>query len=258
MNRRDYLAAGLGVGAAALSGCSSFLAAAETPRPIVPEERLDATGWEETGDDSGTVLDESYGPVTLEAVQHTLRFQDVALRKSVRERTLGEVDTALSIFFASRVDFSPNLDNLPAGAGQAEIVDQVQTNARQQFERQMENQGLTNVEEVGTGNIDVDTGETAEAVNLSAIFPFEGITFDVSEGQSVEVPAADIAIDAFLAVWHHGDYVLISGGAHPAENFKQTIESDLSAGINVSVDIDLGLQPEAYRTETRSLVAGVR
>lgn len=258
MNRRDYLAIGASVGAAGLSGCSSFFAAAETPRPSVPTDRLESGGWEQTEENSGTVLEEAYGPVTLTAVQHTLQYQDAELAQTVADRTLGQVQTALSVWFASRIDFSPNLDNLPAGVGQEQIVDQVRANARNQFEQQMQNQGLTGIEQTGTGSIDVDTGETAETVDLTAVYPFEGISFDVSESESVEIPPTDIAIDAVLAVWHHGDYVLVSGGAYPAENFAQSIDSDLSAGISVTVDVDLGLEPEAYREEVRSLIAGVQ
>lgn len=257
MNRRDYLAAGAGVGAAALSGCS-FLAAAETPTPQVPEQRLDEGGWVQTGETSGTVLERSYGPVTLQAVSHTLQFVDEALQTRVAERTLGQIEAALSVFFATRVDFSPNLDNLPAGAGQAEIVDQVKASSREQFEAQMREQGLTDIEKTGEGALDVDTGETAETVELTAVFPFEGIEFPVTEQESVTIPSSDIEVSALLAVWHHGDFVLVSGGAHPAQNFTTDVEDSLSEGITVSVDVDLGLQPEAYAEEMRGLVAGVQ
>jgi len=257
MNRRDYLAVGLGAAAAGISGCSSFVASAETPRPAVPTDRLQEGGWTETADDSGTVLKNEYGPVTVEAVQHTLRYEDAELRRQVTDRTLGRIDTALSVFFASRVDFSPNLDNLPGGVGQAEIVEQVRQNAREQFESQMRSQGLTDIEETDTGSIDIDTGESADTDNLRTVFPFEGITFDVTDSESVAIPAADIEIEGVLAVWHHGDFVLVSGGASPAQNFQQGIETELSDGISVSIDVDLGLEPERYREEVRSLVAGV-
>ncbi|MFC7028461.1 hypothetical protein ACFQH8_15605 [Halomicroarcula sp. GCM10025710] len=148
MNRRDYLAAGAGVGAAALSGCS-FLAAAERPPPEVPQQRLDEGGWAQTNESSGTVLERDYGPVTLEAVSHTLQYVDQALQTRVADWTLGQVEAALSVFFATRVDFSPNLDNLPAGVGQGEIVDQVKANSRDQFEGQMRDQGLTDIEKTG-------------------------------------------------------------------------------------------------------------
>ena len=257
MNRRQYLALGAGVGASSLSGCA-FLAEARTPAPQVPTETLANGGWTKTVDTAETVFEEDYGPLTVQAVAHTVQYIDEALQARVSERTLDQLESALSVFFATRVDFSPNLDNLPAGAGQGEILDQVQASSREQFDQQMRAQGLTEIEETGTGTIDVDTGETAETTELTAVFPFEGLGFDVTADDRVAIPPADIEVTGLLAVWHHGDFVLIAGGAHPAQNFKKSIEESLSDGITVSVDVDLGLEPTAYREEMRRLVAGVQ
>ncbi|GCF14761.1 hypothetical protein Harman_26960 [Haloarcula mannanilytica] len=257
MNRRDYLLTGASLGTAGLAGCS-FLAAAETPPPDVPTQRLEDGGWTRTDLSSETVFDRSYGPVNVEAVSSTVQYVDEQLQERVASRTLDQVATALSVFFATRVDFSPNLDNLPGGVGREELLAEVRMNARDSFEQQMEAQGLTDIEETGGGTIDINTGETAETTELSAVFPFEGITFDVTENEAVEIPAADIDISALFAVWHHGDFVLISGGAYPAQNFEQVVENALSDGITVTVDVDLGLQPDAYRTEIRNLITGVQ
>ncbi|KAA9398018.1 hypothetical protein Har1130_05895 [Haloarcula sp. CBA1130] len=257
MNRRDYLLAGAGLGTAGLAGCS-FLAAAEAPPPDVPKQQLNDGGWTRTDQSAETVFDRNYGPVSVEAVSSTVQYVDEQLQARVADRTLDQVQTALSVFFATRVDFSPNLDNLPAGVGRKELLAEVRTNARDSFEQQMEAQGLTDIEKSGEGTIDIDTGETAETVALSAVYPFEGISFDVTENEVVEIPASDIDISAMFAVWHHGDFVIISGGAYPAQNFAQTVETDLSDGITVTVDVDLGLQPDTYQTEVRSLVAGVQ
>lgn len=257
MDRRTYLTTGLGAAAIGLSGCSSFTAAAAAPRPAVPEDRLESGGWAETADESGTIFSNDYGPVTVEGVQHTLRYENAALRQQVADRTLGEVDTALAVFFATRIDFSPNLDNLPGGIGRAEIVNEVRASARDQFEGQMRNQGLTDIETTGTGSLGIDTGETADTETLAAVYPFEGLTFDVTDTESVDIQAADVDIEAVLGVWHHGDFVIVSGGAYPAANFAQTNEAELSEGITVSVDVDLGLEPKRYRETVRSLVAGV-
>ncbi|EMA09126.1 hypothetical protein SAMN05443574_11836 [Haloarcula vallismortis] len=257
MNRRDYLLAGATLGTAGLAGCS-FLAAAEAPPPDVPKQQLTDGGWTRTDQSAETVFDRSYGPVSVEAVSSTVQYADEQLQERVASRTLDQVQTALSVFFATRVDFSPNLDNLPAGVGREELLSEVRTNARDTFEQQMEAQGLTDIEKTGEGTIDIDTGETAETVELSAVYPFEGISFAVTEGEGVEIPASDIDISAMFAVWHHGDFVIISGGAYPAQNFEQAVETDLSDGITVSVDVDLGLQPDTYRTEVRNLVAGVQ
>ncbi|EMA33016.1 DUF6517 family protein [Haloarcula japonica] len=257
MNRRDYLLAGATLGTAGLAGCS-FLAAAEAPPPDVPKQRLEDGGWTRTDQSSETVFDRSYGPVSVEAVSSTVQYVDEQLQERVASRTLDQVQTALSVFFATRVDFSPNLDNLPAGVGREELLAEVRTNARDSFEQQMEAQGLTDIEKTGEGTIDIDTGETAETVELSAVYPFEGIAFDVTDSEAVEIPASDIDISAMFAVWHHGDFVIISGGAYPVQNFEQVVESELSDGITVSVDVDLGLQPDTYRTEVRNLVTGVQ
>lgn len=257
MDRRTYLTTSLGAAALGLSGCSSFTAAAAAPRPVVPEDRLQSNGWAETADESGTIFSQDYGPVTVDGVQHTLRYENTALRQVVADRTLGEVDTALAVFFATRIDFSPNLDNLPGGIGRAEIISEVRSSARDQFEQQLRDQGLTDIETTGTESIDIDTGETADTDTIGAVFPFEGLTFDVTDTERVEIPATDVDIEAVLGVWHHGDFVIVSGGAYPAENFAQTTETELSEGITVSVDVDLGLEPERYREAVRSLVAGV-
>ena len=148
-------------------------------------------------------------------------------------------------------------DGNPTHDGILEIVEDNNEQIRK-IEQQMEAQGLTDIEKTGEGTIDIDTGETAETTELSAVYPFEGISFDVTETEAVEIPPSDIDIAAMFAVWHHGDFVVISGGAYPAQNFDETVESDLSDGITVSVDVDLGLRPDAYRTEVRNLVAGIQ
>ena len=163
MNRRDYLLAGATLGTAGLAGCS-FLAAAEAPPPDVPTAQLNDGGWTQTDQSSETVFDRSYGPVSVEAVSSTVQYADEQLQERVASRTLDQVQTALSVFFATRVDFSPNLDNLPAGVGREELLAEVRTNARDSFEQQMEAQGLTDIEKSGEGTIDIDTGETAETV----------------------------------------------------------------------------------------------
>lgn len=257
MERRTYLAIGASTATSALAGCS-FTAAASTVPPDVPGDTLDAGGWEQAGEETGTVFEESYGPATITAAQHTLQFADRALQNEVNERTLGQVQASLAVFFASHIDFSPNLDELPGGVGREEILDQVRANAREQFEGQMSDQGLTNIEKTGEDTIEIDTGETAETDQLSAVYPFEGISFEVTGGKSVEIPAAEIDVSATMAIWHHGDFVVIAGGAYPAENFATSVDQDLSEGVSVTVEVDLGLQSDAYREEIRSLVAGVR
>lgn len=255
MHRRQFLAGTIAAGVGAFAGCS---AAAAVPPPQVSKQLLDEGGWEQTTDESSVVFERSMAGMTLTATQHTRQYSDTALRAAIKDRTLGNVDTDLNVFFATRVDFNPNIDNLPAGVGRAEIMNIIAQNAKQGFRDQLEAAGLENVEETGSGSLTVDTGEEADLTTFAADFPFEGIALQVTPDKAVRVPGTAIGIEGRMATWHHGDFALIAGGANPAENYAETIEQSLSDGIDVTVDIDMKLAPRRYATEVTNLIKSVR
>ncbi|MFB6106659.1 MAG: hypothetical protein ABEJ70_06770 [Halobacteriaceae archaeon] len=256
MNRRQVLGA-LATGAAAsLAGCSG--AAGAVAPPVLPTDELEAGGWEQTDSEEGTIFRERIGPIRVVGTHHTLSFEDVALRRSVREKTLGAIDSTLAMLSATHVDFSPDLNNLPANVGRKEVLEATEDAARDQFVAQMEDAGLADVQQTGTGTMAVDTGETASTTTYGATFPVEDFGFDVAEGARVTVPGGAVAVEGLLAVWNHGDYVLVAGGAAPAESFERHVTEDLSDAITVTVDVELGLTPDAYREEIRRIVQGVR
>lgn len=252
MDRRRFVAATAAAGLAGLSGCST--AVGTVPPPRVPGALLDEGGWERVDELHETVFERSYGPVDVEAAAHTVLYEDTGLRADLVEKTLGQVDGQFGLFSATHVDFAPNLDNLPAGVGRAEILDQTESNARDQFAARMREAGLTDVERTGTDTLTVDTGEEASLTTFAATFPVPDITFDVTPETAITIDGGAVRVDGDLAVWHHGDYVLIAGGAYPGENFTRAVERDLSEAITVGVDVDLGLEPGAYREEVRALV----
>lgn len=255
MNRRQFLAGVIAAGTASVAGCS---AAAAVPPPQVSKQLLEQGGWEQTAEESSVVFERSMAGMTITATQHTRQFSDVELRAAIKERTLGNVDTDLNVFFATRVDFNPNIDNLPAGIGRAEIMDVISENAKQGFRDQLASTGLENIEESGTGTLQVDTGEQADLTTYDADFPFEGIALQVTQDKAVRIPESTIGIEGRLAIWHHGDFALIAGGANPAETYSEHVEQSLSDGIDVTVDIDMKLAPKRYATEVTNLIKSVR
>lgn len=257
MDRRRFLASAAGAGLAGLAGCTE--ASGSVAPPQVPEERLDEGGWEKQSESEETVFEQSYagGAVTVSATAFTMVYEDVALRDSVRSKTLGQVQGKFAIFAATRVDISPSLDDLPAGVGQAQILDRVEASARDGFRARMQEAGLTNVARESTGSLTVDTGEDARHTAYSAEFAFDPFSFPVTEDRTITVEGDALAVGGDLAVWKHGDFVLVAGGAYPGQNFSRSIERDLTEAITVSVDIDLGMTPDAYREEVRGLVTGV-
>lgn len=254
MNRRRFVAGAAAVGAAGLAGCST--ASGTVRPPDLPDERLDEGGWERVIAESEEVLSRTVAGTDVSATAVTRVFDDAALREAVSERTLGAVDAPLSNFFASRIAFSPNLADVPLESAREEIADRASEAARAQFESRLEAAGLTEVSATDAGTITVETGEEASLTAYDAVFEFDSLSFDV-RGEPVSVDGGSVAVEGLLAAWIHGDGLLIAGGAYPAENFARTVERELSGAITVTVDVDLGLDPEAYAEEVSGLVTRV-
>ncbi|AKH98443.1 DUF6517 family protein [Halanaeroarchaeum sulfurireducens] len=254
MDRRDFLAfAGTGA-LASIAGCTSALGSVAAPD--VPTDELEAGGWVLQDESEETVFEETY-LITVEAKSHSLSYGDEALRAAIREKTLGHVDGTMAMFAATRIEFSPDLASLPGGVGTGQIIDRTESEARSQFESRMKSAGLGNVERVGTGTLQVDTGANARLTTYEAEFPFDGVSFPVTDDRALSLSGSPIAVAGDLAVWPHDGAVLVAGGAYPAENVEETVTEELSEAITVTVDLDLGLEPERYREEVRSLVRGV-
>ncbi|KAB1187358.1 MULTISPECIES: DUF6517 family protein [Haloferax] len=258
LGRRTYLGVAASAGLAGLAGCSSgSTATAARGPPKVPESKLDEGGWEQVDEQTrDPAFEQSFGPVSVSAAFRTLVFEDIELATELKEKTLGQAEGQFSMFFATRVTLDPSLATLP-DAARGPVVEQVETQAREQFESQLESAGLTDIEQASSGSLTVETGETARVTNYSAAFPFEGITFPLTEEKQLEIDGKKLGVSGLLAVWEHDGSILIAGGAHPGENLDLGVTKEPTSAIEVSVDIDLGLTPDAYREELRSLVTAV-
>ncbi|WP_416841214.1 hypothetical protein [Haloferax sp. DFSO52] len=258
IGRRTYLGAAASAGLAGLAGCSSgSTASAARGPPKVPESKLDAGGWVQVDEQTrDPAFEKSFGPVSVSAAFRTLVFEDEALATELKEKTLGQAEGQFSMFFATRVTLDPSLAQIP-DAVLDPVVEQVESQARSQYEAQLESAGLVDIEQQSSGSLTVETGENARVTNYSAAFPFEGITFPLSDEKQIDIEGKNLGVSGLLAVWEHDGSILIAGGAHPGENLDLGVTKEPTSAIEVSVDIDLGLTPDAYRDELRSLVKAV-
>ncbi|MXR21799.1 DUF6517 family protein [Halobacterium bonnevillei] len=255
MDRRRFLGVAGVAGLGALAGCMNALGTVAPPQ--VPQDELDEGGWTQTDRSEDTVFDEDYGPVTVTAKSTTLTFEDEELAAEVTEKTLDQIDGRLAIYSASHINFSPDLNNLPGSVGREEVISEVESAAKEQFKAQMEDNGLENVTETGEEAFETDSGASPGLTTYSAEFPVGTLEYDTGgETLGIDVGAIEVAGD--LAVWNVGDYVVVAGGAYPAENFAKTTEKTLSEAISVTIDIDLGLTPDEYAAEVRGLMAATR
>lgn len=270
--RRGLIGGVVGLGALGFFGLQLFDGASGAD-PEVPEDDLEEEGWTEY-DDSDAETERQLGPLTLTSKASTIRYKDEELiqrvkhhpvqtdvdgRTRVRELssyTDGAFSDPLRVFTATRIDLNPNVDDLPAGIGLQQIMDKVTARATTRFENEMENSGLEEIERDGEEELEIDTGETATRFDYSAVYGFEGITTTV-EGTDVRLPAKDLEIAGHLAFWDHGDFILVAAGVYPNENYAETVEETGQYGQDITLSLDLELQPDDYEEETLDLMAQV-
>ncbi len=215
---------------------------------------MQSAGWEQTDSSERTLIEQSYGPVTFTAKGYTTTHTDTALTQRIEDATLGRVTSQLALFSATRIDFSPDVGNLPAGIGREEVLNEVEASARDQFRDRLADAGLSDIQRIGTGSFDVATGESASLTEYEATYDVPTFEFPVEDGTTVTIDGDALAVRGDLAVWHHGDYALVAGGAWVGENFARSATQDISDAITVSVDVDLGLEPETYREEIHAFM----
>jgi hypothetical protein len=259
VRRRGFVGLAAAAVASALAGCSSTVStvsAANRP-PDVPEDRLQSGGWTQVDDvTEDPAYEREVGPATFTASSRTLLYEDTQLRTAIEDKTLGQASAQFATFFATRVTFDPDVTSLPAGAGRQQLLDQVESQSRAAFRSRLEAAGLSPVERTGTGTLDVASGESARLTDYEATYAFEG--FSVGFGDAdIAIEGGEIPVAGHLAAWIANDSVLVAGGAYPAANFARKATQSPTEAITVTVNIDLGLRPEAYREELFGLMRHV-
>lgn len=259
------IAAGLGV--------SHVLRPTETIQPTVPETDLKANGWVKGDETTETVLDDSAGPVNVQAQAATVRYENEALVNDIKEtegtveyfgqtttEPLGdhlgsEFDQSMGVFAATKIDVTPHIDELPGGLGRAEVMNPVETQAQEQFEQQLRDAGLENLRQVETATFEIDTGQEATFLEYRATFVFEESSVSI-QGTTVDISGGEIEVGGYLAIWHNGRNVLIAAGAHPDENYADTVTETIQ-GQELTLSFDLALKPSSLREEVQGYMRRV-
>ena len=254
-------------------GVAHVLRPTQAVLPTVPEADLEANGWVKVDEAIEPVLKDSAGPVTVEARAGTVQYENEALLTDIRDTPvsiefLGETitealgdflgstfDQTMGVFAATKIDVTPHVDELPGGLGRAEVMAPVVSQAQAQFEQQLRDAGLENVRQVETGTFDVATGQAARVFEYRADFVFGESSASV-RGASVDISGGEIEIAGYLAVWHDGRDVLLAAGAHPNQNYAESL-SETIRGQELTIAFDLGLSPTEIidRTYFRSIYA---
>ncbi|GAB6879549.1 hypothetical protein JCM17823_18230 [Halorubrum gandharaense] len=236
--RRRLLATSAAAGTVATAGCLGTRDGA-VPGPSVVDQRID-DGWRLLEESDGVVFEESFGPVTIRALERTDLYEYVDVAEALAD-AFG-VEGSPVLFFASRIDMRPAIDQLPGGIGRGRLMEEVQPAAEAAFRDQLRESGLESVELEETEEVTVASGHEATAFRFTARFPLDGeMELPVGGTESVE---GVIDLEARLAVWHDGTDVLLSGGAYPTEPISDAIDRSLSDALDADDVIEETLDEE--------------
>jgi hypothetical protein len=259
--RRRLLAAGAGAAAVGLSGCLGTRDG-PVPEPTVTSNRID-DGWRLLDESASTVFEQSYGPVTVRALERTLIYEHVSVAEALAE-TFGASGSPV-VFFATRIDLRPALDGLPAGVGRDRLMAEVETAAVDAFRARLGNAGIENLEVVDEGITTVTGGHTATAWRFEGEFALEG-ELPLPDGSTTAVDEA-VGVTARLAVWHDGTDVLVAGGAFPSEAVTEVIGDALPVAVDGETVVEsiadaetaeaLATDPATFDEEVSALIVSV-
>lgn len=269
MKRRDFVRTAAGTAAiTSLAGCNSSTGtsdeeAEDVPAPVPSKELLNEGGWNEIASTNERILDRNMlgGRVHVTADTHSRYYEDAELRKEMKEKTMSHFDAPLSAFSANRIALNPSPADLPFGVGVDEVLDLITDQVLTQFESRLKKSNIENVRKQGEREISVATGGEAALNDFAADYRYSAMEIPIpgqeGERKTLSIEGGTLGINALLAVWRNGEDVMVAGGAHPAENFTKTVEKDLTDGIQVTVDLDFGLEPEEYEEELLGLIKSV-
>ena len=218
ITRRRLLAGSAAVAGIGLAGCLGTREG-PVPEPTVTSERID-DGWRLLDSGEETVFEESYGPVTVRALASTLVYEYVDVAEALAETF--DADGSPVVFFTTRIDLRPAIDDLPGGIARNRLRAEVEAAGLEAFRAELRNGGIENVEVVGEGTTTVTGGHTATAWELEGEFAFDG-EMPLPDG-STETISEVVSVRARFAVWHDGTDVLIAGGAFPTEPLTDVID----------------------------------
>ncbi|MDV7350612.1 hypothetical protein R3751_12600 [Halorubrum distributum] len=258
--RRRLLAGGAAIGTVGLAGCLGGRDG-PVPEPEVTSDRIE--DWRQTDGSESTVFEQSYGPVTVRALERTRIFEYAPVADALAET----IDASGSpvVFFATRIDLRPAVDQLPAGVGRDRVMSEVETAATDAFRAQLRTAGIEDVEVAEEMTTTVRSGHTATAWRLTGEYPIDG-GIPLPTGSTAEVDRP-LEIESRLGVWHDGTDVIVAGGAYPTEPLLEVFDAalpdsvDAETAVTQLVDAEtaeaLATDPAAYDEDVSQLLISV-
>lgn len=249
--RRFLLGAASLAATAGLAGCQGGQKASLEPH--LPADRLRESGWRQVSDVDEEATEEVEVAGTIQQV-HLETKADV-YENDRPTRRLAErfgVDASESAvvpaasFVAAKARVDPPVTELFALSDS--VLTRAMDAAEEQVERQLRENGFTDIRRVEAGTLDVEAGATAHHRVYRADYAYESFEVDY-EGRPVVVDPGTFTVEAQLGAWPYRGLFVTGAGVYPGEPGHLTVTAR-----GTSRELALGLQPERYRADVRGLI----
>lgn len=255
MKRRELVATAGAATLGALAGCSTASGTVRPPRPS--EEKLGDGGWKQVDSSTETLFEKEYSVATVTATASTRVWEDAELRQELEEKTMGAVDTQSATYFSSRISTDPSLGGIPDFA-KGEVKQRAEAEADEMFRARLSQYGEEIRKEDVSDTLSIDTGAEASLTKYTASVPLPDFEYPIGDDRTIAVENDGLTLEGYLATWIHDGAIFISGGVYPGENYTKGIQRNVTEAVSITVDVDLGLTPDAYKEELFGLIASTR
>lgn len=195
--------------------------------PAVPRDRLEEGGWELAEESVET----RFRIPTLTVRGATRLFQDAATRAATDEHV--DADAQWRFFFATALAFDPPL---PPTTTELFVEPSVRAAAKQAFQSDLRERGLTDVRRGPSKRIDHDSGESISLSGFQAV-------------RELHTPEVTVPITGWVGTWYDGRFH-VSGGAYPTDALGVLLEVEEPPAV-------LTRERTEYRAELFELIAAV-
>ena len=250
MERRAFLGSIACGGAIAVAGCLG--PDRDLDPPVVTDPRIE-DDWREVERSRGVAFDRSIGPIGISAREYTIVYEYVPLAALVDEFTDG-IDGPAGGLFASRLDVSPSVDELPLGRDQ--LMARIDRRGKEAFERELRRNDVEDVERTGTEPFRSDTGRDGKLTSYRGSVPVPDGEYVLGDMRlSLDLGALDV--EARFVSWHDGADVLFAGCVFPADAIDEVIEGALPGFLSIDLDLDVAYEPADFEDEVTALLRSI-
>lgn len=252
--RRTFLG---GLATATLTGLAGCVSGTDEPlAPSVPTQQLKQGGWRHVDD----FEDRLQRTVEFKGIETTVSvhgkgtvYRNDGPRQRLAEQfaiPAEQLSFPAKAYAAAKARTDPSIGML---AKVTNPTERIINEAEPRIKEQLRGMGFSNIRRTFQGELEVETGETAEQYRYEMEYEYGPLGFEY-QGVPVRLEQGVFPVETQFAMWIHNGLIALAGGVYPGGDVTATIVSDER---DVSRDVPVSFEVEAFREEMEVLIIPV-